>query len=106
MSTSREPHNPFYLLLLIASLCFVLTALAYGVIPVLEQKARDAGQAPPPSPFRETLRREGGAWLLYEVAAMAVLGIASMGLDRLRSMKKRDPEAPVAASSDLPKHDQ
>jgi hypothetical protein len=83
------PHNPLYLLLLIASLLFVLTALAYGVIPVLEQKAVDAGQSPPASAFRDALRRDGPIWLLCEVAAMIVFGFASMGLDHLRSSKKR-----------------
>src|SRR5436853_631937 len=38
-----EPRNPFYFLLLAASLLFVVTALAYAVVPVLEEKARDAG---------------------------------------------------------------
>jgi len=30
--SEREPRNPFYLLLLLASLLFVATALAYGVV--------------------------------------------------------------------------
>jgi hypothetical protein len=100
MSAPREPHNPFYLLLLLASLLFVLTALAYGVIPVLEQKAAEAGQAPPPSPFRDSLRRDGGTWLLCELAAMTILGLASMGLDRLRSLKKQHAEATIAPPAD------
>ena len=95
MSAPREPHNPFYLLLLLASLLFVLTALAYGIVPVLEQKAADAGQPPPPSPLRETLRQDGGTWLLIELAAMTILGFASMGLDRLRSLKKERREATI-----------
>ena len=95
MSAPREPHNPFYLLLLLASLLFVLTALAYGLIPVLEQKAIDAGQTPPESPFRDALRRDGGTWLLGELVVMTVFGIASMGLDRLRSLKKQRAEATI-----------
>ena len=91
----REPHNPFYLLLLVASLLFVVTALAYGVIPVLEDKATAAGQPPPASPFRETLRHDGGTWLVCELAAMMVFGIASMVLDRLRSLKKERAEATI-----------
>jgi hypothetical protein len=82
-----EPRNPFYLLLLVASLVFVVTALAYAVIPVLEEKARSAGQVPPPSPFRDALRQDGWRWLLYEVAAMVVFGLLSMGLDRLRRLQ-------------------
>lgn len=88
MSQPREPHNPFYLLLLLASLLFVVTALAYAFVPTLEEKARIAGEIPPPSPFRDELRQWGWLWLLYEVAAMIVLGLASMGLDRLRRLQK------------------
>jgi hypothetical protein len=85
---SSEPRNPLYLLLLLASLLFVVTALAFAFIPILEQKAADAGEPPPPSEFRDALRANGGRWLLYEVGLMAVLGIASMALDRLRSLQK------------------
>jgi hypothetical protein len=91
---STEPRNPFYFLLLLASLAFVLTALAYAVVPVLEEKAMLAGEMPPPSPFRDSLRADGWKWLLVEVAAMIVLGLASMGLDRVRrySQEKRHKE--------------
>jgi hypothetical protein len=85
---AAEPSNPVYLLLLVASLLFVMTALAYAVIPVLEQKATAAGDPPPPSEFRDALRADGWRWLLYEVGAMLALGIASMVVDRLRALKK------------------
>jgi hypothetical protein len=87
MSTS-EPRNPFYFLLLAASLLFVLTALAYGVVPVLEEKAAEAGNPPPPSAFRDALRADGWKWLLVELAVLTVLAGLSMGLDRLRSLQK------------------
>lgn len=95
MSTApSEPRNPFYLLLLLASVLFVMTALAYAVVPVLEQKALDAGQQPPPSPFRVALREDGGSWLLIEVAAIFVLSILSMGLDRWRSLRQEKTAEP------------
>jgi hypothetical protein len=86
--SGAEPRNPFYLLLLVASLLFVLTCLAYGVVPMLEQKAAEAGQPALPSPFRETLDADGWKWLLYELAGMAVFAALSMGLDRWRSLQK------------------
>jgi hypothetical protein len=89
MANTTEPRNPFYLLLLLAGLVFVLTALAYAVVPVLEQKAIEAGNPPPPSAFRDALRTNGWRWLLYEVAVLLALGLASMGLDRLRSLQKQ-----------------
>jgi hypothetical protein len=85
---STEPRNPFYFLLLLVSLVFVLTALAYAVVPVLEDKAREVGEIPPPSPFRDALREGGWRWLLGEVGAMIVLGLASMGLDRWRRFQQ------------------
>ncbi len=90
-----EPRNPFYLLLLAAGVLFAATALAYAVIPVLEQKAAEAGQPPPPSPWRDALRADGWKWLLAELAVVAVLSIASMVLDRLRSLKKERAEAKI-----------
>jgi hypothetical protein len=85
--SGAEPRNPFYLLLLVASLLFVFTCLAYGVVPILEQKAAEAGQLPPPSPFREALNTDGWRWLLNELAAMAVFAVLSMGLDRWRILQ-------------------
>jgi hypothetical protein len=84
MAAQSEPRNPFYLLLLLVGLTFIVTVLAYAVIPVLEQKAMDAGEMPPPSPFRKSLRDDGWKWVLAEVAALVALGLASMGLDRWR----------------------
>ena len=37
---------------------------------------------------RDTLRRDGWWWLLVEAALVAVLALASMGLDRWRQRKK------------------
>jgi hypothetical protein len=88
MSTPSEPRNPFYLLLLLSGLLFVVTALAYAVLPVMEEKAALAGTPPPPDEFRATLRAYGWLWLLVELAAMMVFGILSMGLDRLRTLQK------------------
>ncbi len=87
MTASSEPRNPFYLLLLLAGLLFVLTAVALALVPVLEQKAIDAGNPPPPSEWRDALRSDGWKWLLYEVALVVLLSLASMFWDWQRSLK-------------------
>lgn len=87
MASPSEPHNPFYLLLLLVSLLFVITVLAVGLVPVLEKKAAEAGQAPPPSEFRDYLRSDGWQIVLWQVGAMIVLSGLSMGLDRLRRLQ-------------------
>jgi hypothetical protein len=82
-----EPRNPFYVFLLIFSFLFVVTALAIAVVPVLEQKATQAGQPPPPSAFRDALRQDGWRWLILQAAGIAVCGLASMALDRWRRLQ-------------------
>jgi hypothetical protein len=93
--TPAEPRNPLYLLLLLASLLFTVTAVAYAVVPVLENKAA-AGQVVPPT----ALRTNGGTWLLCELAAVAVLAIASMWLDHRRSLKKERAAGTIAPVDD------
>ncbi len=93
--TNTEPRNPLYFLLLLASLLFIVTALAYAVVPILEQKAVDAGQPPLPSPFRDALRKDGWRWLLYEVGAVVVLSVASMAVDHLRTLQKQRAEVTI-----------
>lgn len=98
MAEAAEPRNPFYLLLLIVGLVFVLTVMAYAVVPMLEQKAMDAGQMPPPreeSWFRKTLHEDGWKWVLAEVALLVVLGLASMGLDRYYRWQKESETPPT-----------
>src|SRR5579871_412410 len=96
----REPRNPFYILLIIAGFAFVMTALAYALVPVLEQKAREAGSPPPPSPLRDSLRNDGWIWLLAEAAIIAVLSLASMGYDRwLRTLKERRERETIATNN-------
>jgi type II secretory pathway component PulF len=98
-----EPRNPFYFLLLLVSLLFVITALAYAVVPVLEEKAVQAGQPPPSSPFRDALRNDGWIWLLAQVAGIIFFSFLSMGLDRLRSLRKERQAATISTSgSDAP----
>ncbi len=94
-----EPLNPFYMLLLLAGLLFVITALAYAIIPVLEQRAIDAGEIPPPSAFRDALRADGWRWLLYELAAVMILSLASMWLDRLRTLKTEKASATIPTTN-------
>src|SRR5271168_3384860 len=100
MNPTPETRNPWSLLLLFASFLFVVTALAYAVVPTLEEKAKEHGTMPPPSAFRDALREDGGKWLLVEVAAMVAFGLCSMGLDRLRSLKKERDEATITKSND------
>lgn len=107
MTHSRfERWNPFYILLIVVSLAFVMTALAYAVVPVLEEKARDAGSPPPPSPLRDSLRSDGWVWLLIEGAVVVVLSLLSMGYDRLlRALQKKPGPATIPSDNLTTIHD-
>jgi hypothetical protein len=101
MSTT-EPRNPFYILLLLASFLFVLTALGVAVVPLLMDKAQQAGGDVPAEGFHQVLKRDGVWWLLYQVAGIIVLAVLSMGLDRLRSLKKERAAGTIPPSTTNP----
>ena len=86
--SQSEPRNPFYLLLLLVGLLFVITLLAVLLVPMLMEKAEQAGADVPKEGFHQLIKRDGVWWVVYEVAALVVLSMLSMGLDRLRSLKK------------------
>lgn len=93
-----EPRNWFYLLLNLSGVAFTVTALAYAVVPFVEQKAREAGEPVPPSPFGDALRDNGWQWLLVEAGLVVVFAAASIGLDRWRMAKT--PPTDVAGGAD------
>jgi hypothetical protein len=95
MSSSSEPRNPFYLLLLIAGVLFTITVLALAVVPVLEKHWLDEGEVPPAAPWRDALHEHGLTWILCEVAAIIVFGLASMGLDRYRRLQSERATATI-----------
>ena len=86
--SEREPRNPFYILLLLVGLLFVITLLAVVMVPILMDRAEQAGGDVPKVGFHQLIKRDGVWWVLYEVAALIVLSLLSMGLDRLRTLKK------------------
>jgi hypothetical protein len=73
--------------LLLAGLAFAVTAVAYAVVPTLEDRAAVAGLVPPYSPLRARLRHDGWKWLLVELGFVIAFSALSMVLDRLRSLK-------------------
>jgi len=97
-----EPRNPFYLLLMLVCALFVVTCLAYAFVPFLEEKAAEAGNPPPPSAFRDSLRSDGWIWLLWQLPFIVLFGILSMVLDRLRRLKKERDAATILSTPKPP----
>ena len=83
----RKPlfPNPFYVLLLVSSTAFVVTALAYFVSPNVEQKARAGGPDAPDAGSRALAAwfdRRGAQALGAEFAVMFASGLLAMATDR------------------------
>jgi len=77
--------NPFYVVLLIASTAFVVTALAYLVSPYVAQRAADrpgAGPGPGSLALAEWFDRRSPTALAIEFAVMLVSGLLAMVTDR------------------------
>ena len=100
-TSQPEPRNPFYLLLLLSGLLFVVTALAIAVLPALEDKARQAGAEVPPSGVRQALRSSTGLWWLGgEALAIVVFSVLSMSLDRLRALQRERAAGTIPPADD------
>jgi hypothetical protein len=81
---SRKRLNPFYLLLVVAGLAFVVTAFAYGFMAFQQVNAirAEAGRNAD-HPLFQWLRANGDRALIIELAALGVLTVAAIGTDRL-----------------------
>jgi hypothetical protein len=78
--------NPFYVILLVASTVFTVTALAYLIGPGIEQSALDHPGAGRPGPgslaLTAWLDRNGPIVLAVEIGLMFVSGVLAMATDR------------------------
>jgi hypothetical protein len=87
MAKAREPVNPFYVLLVLLGIVFLVTACAYGVMayraisPNVELQAK-------PHPLTEFLDEHGVELLGGELALLAAASFAAMGLDRWRDLRR------------------
>jgi hypothetical protein len=85
----KKTSNPFYALLVIAGLSFVITATAYVVMafrearPVEERALAAASSAVSPveHPLMLWMRHHGDAALLTELGFLAVFTFAAIGTD-------------------------
>ncbi len=87
MLRSKKSSNPFYLLLVIAGLSFVITATAYVVMafrdarPAEERAAATTSAANVEHPLMVWMRHHGDAALLTELGFLAVFTFAAIGTD-------------------------
>ncbi len=83
-SRPRKSPNPFYVLLMVVSTVFVVTALAYSIGPtVVERAVEEAGPGETPKVPKAVawLDREAPRLLTVEFSAMLALGALAMATD-------------------------
>ena len=82
MASQPKPTNPFYIVLLIAGVLFVVTACAYVVMTVKARDTNASGQENPSSKrFVEIVDRYGFAALMIELGVLAGATFAAIGTD-------------------------
>ncbi|MDR3637707.1 MAG: hypothetical protein P4L84_28125 [Isosphaeraceae bacterium] len=72
--------NPFFVLLLISSTAFVVTALMYYVSPMALQRSMET-PSPGSRPFLEWLDKRGPLVLGVEFVVMCMTGVVAMATD-------------------------
>jgi hypothetical protein len=86
VSHGNRTFNPFYALVILTAVAFVVTTLAYVVtLVVLQAPARGQATATTPSPLMQFLSQHGESLMLWEAGVLAVTALLAMGLDRWRS---------------------
>ncbi|MGC4004212.1 MAG: hypothetical protein QM811_14275 [Pirellulales bacterium] len=110
----KPPLNPFHLLLGIAGIAFTLTAVGYTMVILRAEKQtwiaegheravtpNERSLPPAEHPFLKLLRNEGSTILIIEIAVVAVLACAAIGLDRFRDIRaaKRGGKRAIDASA-------
>lgn len=83
MAKVQESFNPFYPLLLIAGVAFLMTACAYGVMAFRDVRIESRPDSDGHD-FMQFMQQYGGRLMLGELAALGVATAGLIGLDRWR----------------------
>jgi cytochrome b len=81
MRRSKKSANPFYALLVLAGLAFVVTATAYGVMAVRESRAAVTGKPAAEHVLMHWMHEHGNTALLSELALLGVATFGAIGTD-------------------------
>lgn len=113
MRDYRKSANPFYGLLVITGIVFVITATAYGVMALTEVHAAQQAQGnnPPRHPLIAWMSRHGDTALLAELGFLAAFTFGAIGTDefwqrraaaarRQRHTNSPQPMQPASYTSD------
>jgi hypothetical protein len=100
MRPYRKSANPFYALLVIAGVAFVVTAAAFCVMAYREREPAKAGEPPQPAhPLMVWMSQNGEAALIAELAVLGIGTVGAIGTDdywqRRASENEREQRAEI-----------
>ncbi len=81
MKRSKKSANPFYAILVIVGLTFVVTAAAYGVMAVREIRAATSSEPVAEHALMKWMHEHGNTALLSELAILGVCTFGAIGTD-------------------------
>ena len=84
MASTKEPANPFYVLVIIVGVAFLITAFAYGML-IYRALAPARDRPSSPHPLLTFLDDYGMYCLTGELALLGVATVGALWLDQARS---------------------
>ena len=81
MKPSKKSANPFYALLVLVGLAFVVTAAAYGVMATREARAASTGKPVAEHALIRWMHEHGNTALIAELALLGVSTFGAIGTD-------------------------
>jgi hypothetical protein len=98
MAKKRPFANPFYALLLVVGVAFLLTATSYGVMAFRDVRGRPAAESG--SGLMLFLDRHGGLLMAGELAILVVASLLAMATDGYWTRRAQEPDPPPGAVVD------
>ena len=98
MQRSKKSANPFYALLILAGLTFVVTAAAYGVMAVRESRAAVTGEPVAEHALMKWMHEHGNTALLTELAILGVCTFGAIGTDEFWQRRAAAQQASIKQS--------
>jgi uncharacterized protein YggT (Ycf19 family) len=83
----KEPTNPFYIVLVIVGVIFIVTASAFTLLLIQQNRTTASALLDPSSPLLVFVRRQGMSLMGLEVAVLGVASVCAMWLDSHRDRK-------------------
>ena len=85
MAKRKEPLNPFYVILVIIGVAFVVTACAFTLLLLQQNRTTAAGEFFTSNPLMRLVRDRGMTIMAMEVALLGIASLGAMWLDSHRS---------------------